>query len=124
MDETRKFMARVIASILTLGPAGYAASLASPPLARQNPTQTRPQSSAKKAVDEDTLRTVEFQVPCHKVGVEPKSVDVLAKELPNIERKTLEAAIKSLLDEGELVRLGDGTKESPYRYYRAVGCGG
>jgi hypothetical protein len=123
MDETRKLMFSVIASALMLGPMGVATTPLYPGLKRSS-AQTQSKNLDQKPLDEKTLDAVEFQLPCQKENVKPKSIDDLAKELPKIDRKTIELAIKSLLAEDEIVRIGEGTKQSPYAYFRAVGCGG
>jgi len=52
-----------------------------------------------------------------------KTLDELARTLPEFSKRTLEEAVQRLLADGRLRRSGDGS-ESPYRYYERASGGG
>jgi hypothetical protein len=118
MNRTQKLMASVAAAAALVSSkaaqaAGSVGSAAIPIRGEQAPASD-PAAAAVDAVYE-------------KVDVAQSkalSIEEIQQRLPKMDRKAIDAALSRLVYDGRIRRIGQGTKQDPYRYYRYQGGGG
>jgi hypothetical protein len=113
MTKTAKLMASITASLLSLGSAtGSATTMFS-----QQAQETNPDDSWKE--DPAVRDNADSIMPWLKgtTQSQAKTVDEVAKQFPQLTHEQVQKALERLKFDGDVKRTGDGTKESPYRYY-------
>jgi hypothetical protein len=113
MTKTAKLMASITASFLSLGSAtGSATTMFS-----QQAQETTPNDSGKT---DQAVRDNADSIMTWLEGTTlstAKSMDEVAKQFPQFTQEQIQKALDGLRHEGKIKRSGDGTKDSPYRYY-------
>jgi hypothetical protein len=122
MNRTGKLMTAVTSSLLAAG----AGSLALPPGSAAGAPKVPPECTVQrvpKVADPEVKRAVDQICKfLSDVGNKaPMSADEIAKEFAQLKPAAIEAALKVLVTSEEIVQTGDGTADSPYRYYGFFG---
>ena len=113
MNKTAKLMASITASLLALGSGtGSVTTMFS-----QQAQEIEPDDSSKT---DPAVRANADSIMAGLKGTTlstAKSLDDVAKQFPQFTPEQIQKALDQLRNEGNIVRSGDGTKDSPYRYY-------
>lgn len=112
MKRTRKLMTSITTSLLVTGIHGVGSTSAAQSPPTQRPAARSPhRNSASRAADEV------YEKLKHVPESEAKTIDDIARDLPNLSRESLQRAIDQATDEERLEIIGHGTTADPYRYY-------
>lgn len=119
MKHTGKLMAGVTASILLTGtpPTGVAAP-ASPQKAEQQDETWKTDPEVSKAA------VVVFNMTKAAKEETAMTLEEVMREVPKFTPAMVERALKKLVFDGRLDRLGTGSASNPYRYFCRQNCGG
>ena len=113
MNKTAKLMASITASLLTLGSAtGSTTTTFSQQAQETNPDDSWKTDPAVRANADLIMAWLKGTT-----AAEAKSMDDVAKQFPQLTQEQIQKALDRLRHDGDVRRNGDGTKESPYRYY-------
>ena len=120
MHRTSTLMAGVTAAMLVTAP-GAATSEAQERSGAGASNQPAPGQGVTPDVQEveDRIMLLLDRTPRDSA----KSLDELMPHLPDVSRELAEQAMALLLSEDVIHRVGDGTAESPYRYWSLKGHG-
>jgi hypothetical protein len=118
MKNTRALMASITASMF-LGTPVYAPA-GSARLPQQNASQ--PGTSKDDLKVGENAAAIEQWLNTNRE--QAKSAEDIQKNFPTMTKSDVQAALDYLADENRIRRTGNGTKDSPYRYYRPAGHGG
>ena len=118
MNKTSKLMASITASLLALGSAA-----GSPITIVSQQAQATPDESWKTdpAVGENADTVMAWLKGTTQS--QAKTVDEVANQFSKLTGAQIEKALNRLRYECKVRRSGEGTKDSPYRYYEGA-CGG
>ena len=116
MNRTSKLMTTVLASVLLNGaePSPLAAT-------EEDQGQEANQSTTDQEVS-DAANRIHDWLPTDPSKA--KSVEEIILAFPQFKSGLVEEAIKYLIDDARLKRLGNGTKDEPFRYYLPSGHNG
>ena len=135
MNRTKKLMTSVTASVFLISPSRYHEVARDNVNDEDNSTAVESDgvawpisgalalaqsSTSKESLEVKKTAEAVLERLKDKRIQDAKSLDVLTKELPKFDRKTVEEALDMLRDQGKIQRTGSGTKEDPYRYFRRV----
>lgn len=115
MKKTRALMASITASML----------LGTPVCAPAGSTPSEQQSTSQPSTSKNDAKAVENADAIAKWLVvdreHAKSPEEIQKNFPEMTKSDVQAALDYLIDNNRVRRTGDGTKDSPYRYYVPAG---
>lgn len=118
MKKTRALMASITASML----------LGTPVYAPAGSTPSQQQNSSQPSTSKDDAKVVESADAIAKWLAtdreQAKSAEEIQKNFPKLTNSDVQAALDYLIDNNRIRRTGDGTKDSPYRYYVSAGHDG
>jgi hypothetical protein len=119
MNKTAKLMSSITASLLALGSATGSATT----MFNQEAQETKPDDSWKT---DPAVRDNADSIMAWLEGTTSstaKSMEDVAKQFPQFTQEQIQKALDRLRYEGQIKRSGDGTKDSPYRYYETPSHG-
>ena len=119
MKHTSKLMAGVTASILLTGtpPTGVAAP-ASPQKAEKQDDAWKTDPEVLKAANEvyGWLKSIDEE--------KAKTAEEVGRQFPRLTPAMVEQALKNLVYRGLSDRIGSGSSDNPYRYFKHAGSEG
>jgi hypothetical protein len=121
MNRTQRLMASVAAAVAMFESQGTPLT-AGPPETRGDQAPAGGAKSHRGYTEREAADAVFPKVDVFR----PKALTLedLRKRLPSMDAKTIVAGLDRLIYDGKIKKIGAGTPEEPYKYYRNESLGG